>query len=494
MKNILNLNNEEAKEFLLAHSSYINFDMPPYFDFGVLLKKLSTELNGKSITDFYDNGINPSSCEGVNYTFLNNKSGPYDWRPFEIIHPALYVDIVQQITEINNWESIRELFNTFAIGSVECTSIPAVSQTNKSDKAEQISNWWREFEQKSIVFGLEYDYLYETDVTNCYGSIYTHSIPWALHGKDFAKVNRNDLTLLGNNIDKTIQGMSYGQTNGIPQGSILMDFIAEMVLGYADKLLSDKITIRKKHYKILRYRDDYRIFVNSPQIGEEILKNLTEVLYSLGLGLSDGKTKNSNDVVKSSIKEDKYFWLLNRKNYDSIGKQLLVIKKLADKFPNSGSVAIALDELDQKLEKAINGKQPIKENIEVLISIVVAIMYKNPRVYPVATSMLSKLIASIKNTHNQISMIKKIIVKFNRVPNVGHLELWLQRMTLKVVTQIYDEKLCKRVNDPSIEIWNSSWVSKRIRNLIQKTEIIDRDKIEQLDKIIRNKEVSLFNY
>jgi hypothetical protein len=29
-----------------------------------------------------------------------------------------------------------------------------------------------------------------------------------------------------------MQGMNYGQTNGIPQGSVLMDFIAEMVLGF----------------------------------------------------------------------------------------------------------------------------------------------------------------------------------------------------------------------------------------------------------------------
>jgi hypothetical protein len=34
--------------------------------------------------------------------------------------------------------------------------------------------------------------------------------------------------------------MRHGQTNGIPQGSVLMDFIAEMVLGYADTLITKK--------------------------------------------------------------------------------------------------------------------------------------------------------------------------------------------------------------------------------------------------------------
>ena len=44
-----------------------------------------------------------------------------------------------------------------------------------------------------------------------------------------------------------------------------MDFIAEMVLGFADTELSVRIDSEKiKDFRILRYRDDYRIFVNNP--------------------------------------------------------------------------------------------------------------------------------------------------------------------------------------------------------------------------------------
>jgi hypothetical protein len=55
-----------------------------------------------------------------------------------------------------------------------------------------------------------------------------------------------------------MQGMNYGQTNGIPQGSVLMDFIAEMVLGYIDERLSECLD-KNMNYHIIRYRDDYRI-------------------------------------------------------------------------------------------------------------------------------------------------------------------------------------------------------------------------------------------
>ncbi len=37
---------------------------------------------------------------------------------------------------------------------------------------------------------LEFNYIYHTDISNCYSSIYTHSIAWAIHSKDKAKMNR----------------------------------------------------------------------------------------------------------------------------------------------------------------------------------------------------------------------------------------------------------------------------------------------------------------
>ena len=82
----------------------------------------------------------------------------------------------------------------------------------------------------------------------------------ALHTKEIAKSNQNNKELLGNKIDSLIQLMQNGQTNGIPQGSVLMDFIAEIILSYADKLLDEKIKNLNLDYKVIRYRDDYRIF------------------------------------------------------------------------------------------------------------------------------------------------------------------------------------------------------------------------------------------
>ena len=52
---------------------------------------------------------------------------------------------------------------------------------------------------------------------------------------------RKNEDFIGNIIDWRIQDMSNGQTNGIPQGSVLMDFIAEIVLGHADLQLTQRL-------------------------------------------------------------------------------------------------------------------------------------------------------------------------------------------------------------------------------------------------------------
>lgn len=135
-------------------------------------------------------------------------------------------------------------------------------------------------------------------------------------GKSKAKLNIGKGGQLGNEIDKFIQGMQYGQTNGIPQGSALFDFIAEIVLGYADKILSLKLRrIGIEKYRILRYKDDYKIFSNSKQEVERISFLLHEVLAGLNLQLNIKKTHLTEDIISDSIKPDKLYYLSNAPFY-----------------------------------------------------------------------------------------------------------------------------------------------------------------------------------
>jgi len=436
--------------------------------------------------------LKPERLEGVNYKLLSNKNGQYAWRSFQLIHPALYVSLVHKITEKSHWETIIKRFKKFRQESkIECVSLPIQSKNKQSDKEKQVGHWWREVEQKSIELSLDYAYLYHTDITDCYSSIYTHSVVWALHGKKIAKnKQRGDKNLIGNIIDRHLQSMSHGQTNGIPQGSVLMDFIAEMVLGYADKLLTAKLK-NTKDYKIIRYRDDYRIFVNNPQDAEEIIKNLTEVLIDLGLKLNDNKTIKSDNVIWSAIKPDKLYWEISSrmKLSKKIQPELYIINDLSERFPNSGSVNKQL----QKLYRRIEARKKIDENIKVLISIVVDIAFKNPRTYPIITAIISKFFSFLKTEKERKDVVEKIKRKFKRLPNTGHLQIWLQRLTVKIDTTIeYEEILCQKVKDAKVQLWNSDWLSNILKSIINSTEIVDNNKIKKLEPVIGPNEVALF--
>jgi len=500
MKQIIEFTHTEAKTFFLKEESYFSSDLPKYFVFQKLLEEVEKKLNGKLLSDFYGSlitsdgkqkAIYPFNCEKVNYTLLNNKDGKFAWRPLQLIHPAIYISLVQKITEESNWKLIVDKFNKFQTNpQIKCHSIPLQSDNKQSDKAVNVSNWWQSIEQQSIELSLNFDYVLHTDITDCYGSIYTHTIPWALHTKPIAKDKKDDKSLIGNIIDKHLQDMSYGQTNGIPQGSVLMDFIAEMVLGYTDFELSEKIKQANiEDYQIIRYRDDYRIFSNNPQTTELVAKLLTELLIELGMKLNAQKTIVSNNVVLNSIKPDKFYWITAQKRAKNLHEHLLLIHDLSNRFPNSGSVNKTLT----KFFNRIKGIKEYKQNVEVLISILVDITYKNPKTYPIAMAILSKLLSLLEKPETQERILRAIKTKFDKIPNTGHIQLWLQRITIKIDrSKNYNEPLCEKVNNKSIKIWNSDWLNADFQKILNETSIIDEQIIQDIDIVINQTEVQLF--
>lgn len=232
-----------------------------------------------------------------------------------------------------------ERFNDFNKTTILCESIPIKSKDKESSQGQQIKEWWENVEQASLKMGIKYQFVYDADISDCYGSIYTHSISWAIHGIEKSKRKRNPNQLTGNKIDWFIKSMRYGQTNGIPQGSVLMDFIAEIILGYTDELLFESIKkhkIKQKDYKIIRFRDDYKIFTNNQEIGLEILKILSETLSGLGLKLNTSKTKINQDPILASVKEDKIDELFIPQKQKNLTKWMLQIYATTSKHPNSG--------------------------------------------------------------------------------------------------------------------------------------------------------------
>jgi RNA-directed DNA polymerase len=493
MKTILDLNSEEAKAFFLKEESYCSFELPEYFSFQALITSLSKELTGKVLRDC-TTAIKPKDVEGVNYTLLNNKDGKFAWRPFQLIHPALYVFLVQEITQENNWKTIQDRFKVFYANSkIECHSIPVAEENEKPDKQNQIYEWWQKVEQRSLALALEFNHLLHLDITDCYGSLYTHSISWAIHTTEEAKKpeNRDNLAFVGVSIDKHIQAMSYGQTNGIPQGSALMDFIAEIVLGFGDLLLTEELNkLGITEYKIIRYRDDYRIFTNNPQQSSEIAKVLSDVLSRLNFKINSAKTHSTDDLVLGSLKPDKVHWIYNKRKTDNIQQWLIQLYVLGKEYPNSGSLYKEtkhfLDWLQFK-EKSEDGLEI--QSVDVLVSILINLAYNNPRLFALVAASLSFLISKIEDKEIQKETLLKIKTKFSQLPNTSYLNIWLQRLTIKIDPAIsYSGKLCEKVIDRGLPIWNSDWLNVKFKKIVEETEIVKNESIEKMEIIFSEEE------
>lgn len=497
MRLVTNMNSTNAKKFFLKPESYFNFDLPKYFKFNTILDLAVSLTEQKDFMNSIFKGKKdlPKDYENVDYTIIHNKDGKYAWRPFELIHPILYVKLVNDICEEKNWKFIKKRMKELHSNpNIICCSIPGESKNKSKDKKSNILRWWSEYEQKSISLSLEYLLMANTDITNCYPSIYTHSIPWALHTKKISKNNKNSSNYVGNIIDMDIEQLRNGQTNGIPQGSALMDFIAEFVLGYCDELLTNKLkNLNIDDYKILRYRDDYRIFCNNSIDLELILKSLSEILIDLNFKLNPTKTYTTKDIVVKSIKDDKISRFISQNNFEklTLHKQLFLIDKFGKEFPNSGSLVVLLNDVFKNKVESIK-KRP--NSYEQVISIVVDIMYNNPRTYPICVAILSHIFKLLKPTQTK-KYINLIIKKFKNLPNTIYLEIWLQRITIPVDRNIkYTEgSICEKIYNSSVNIWNSDWLKSNIKKQFDENLIIDEEEIKNISIDISKEEVDAFN-
>ncbi|WP_413527615.1 RNA-directed DNA polymerase [Marinilactibacillus psychrotolerans] len=150
--------------------------------------------------------------------------------------------------------------------------------------------------EKRLLFGG--NNLLSLDLSNFYHTLYTHSIPWVVHGKQKSKVNRT--TGFENNLDKIIQHCQYGETYGIPTGSITSRIIAEFYMCHID------LRLHNKGYKYARYVDDIQFPYTIDNQREVFMSDFNALCREYNLVLNDKKTEINkfpfeNDKQKTEI-------------------------------------------------------------------------------------------------------------------------------------------------------------------------------------------------
>jgi hypothetical protein len=128
-------------------------------------------------------------------------------------------------------------------------------------------------------------YLVKADISNCFPSIYTHSIPWALVGKEVSKFNKTDDTKWYNQIDEKCRNIKEAETHGILIGPHASNIISEIILVAVDKELTDL------KYEYIRNIDDYTCYVKTREDAEKFLIDITSELKKYNLVLNHKKTE-----------------------------------------------------------------------------------------------------------------------------------------------------------------------------------------------------------
>jgi hypothetical protein len=198
-------------------------------------------------------------------------------RQLAMPNPIHYYLLAREID--SNWSGLQPFIGGTALSATN----PVIGATGRAIQGARPQDARREL---AVQTRLNNRYVLKTDITRFYHSIYTHSIPWALHTKSAAKSNRS-MSLLGNRLDYLLRSGQDGQTVGIPIGPDASLVIAEVLMQACDReLLASNPGIRGH-----RLIDDYELGFRNRTDAEATYHILERILTGYELALNPKKTE-----------------------------------------------------------------------------------------------------------------------------------------------------------------------------------------------------------
>lgn len=200
-------------------------------------------------------------------------------RQFSILNPISYFYLSKEIA--NHWSDIKK-----HLRKSKCSVSNLVFDWD-GDRTFLRPNF-NAFSGKMKELSLEHPYLLKSDISRYYHSIYTHAIPWALHTKASAKMNRSSKQL-GNRLDTLVRNGQDGQTIGLPVGPDTSRVLAE-ILGVA---VDEMVCQRDKRLKnsLVRFVDDITAGAQNAEDAERIRNSIRKVLHAFQLEINEEKTE-----------------------------------------------------------------------------------------------------------------------------------------------------------------------------------------------------------
>lgn len=258
-----------------------------------------------------------NSCKVcIPYTYNINKDSD-DYRTLNIPHPGMSKDVVELYKNFDviiskscskSSFSIRAPHNIarwFLIGRGQKITdyyIEQISENNIYASSyfvyKHFSHLYKFFESKQFsLLESRFSFMVRLDISKFFPSIYTHSISWALRGKNETKrllfQHRKDKDSFSNFFDTLMQNLNYKETNGIIIGPELSRIFSEIILQTIDcsiqSSLQEENLKYNKDFFCCRYIDDYYFFYNNETILELFEQTLKIELAKYKLYLNPKK-------------------------------------------------------------------------------------------------------------------------------------------------------------------------------------------------------------
>lgn len=240
-------------------------ELPPIFTTRNLVPAVAEKLLAM--------GCRQGGYDHVEYSLTRYNNVP---RLLSIPHPLAYVHLAKCIKD--NWPAIEQ------------SSASSVSQISpyKHQDGRLISMNYGDFDSIDEILIQGPRYRVHADISNCFNSIYTHAIPWALvgHKEAKSKAGRAYTNEWFNLLDTCQRMVKRNETNGVPIGPATSNIVVECILSKVDKIL-----IEKYDYKYQRFIDDYTCYCFDHEQAEQFIRDLRNELHKYKLDLNLTKTK-----------------------------------------------------------------------------------------------------------------------------------------------------------------------------------------------------------
>lgn len=332
---------EQLYEGLLAH--------------GMFAEKLPPIFTSEPFFDYCNNlrhNFSESEKQFVYYESIRNINTP---RSLGIPNPMGYQRLCRCLAD--NWDKLQQHFASNTRGQTHKASrIHLRKLANQKCLFAMNYNNWRIDDSPEPELLLGKRYFVSADISNCFPSIYTHSLPWGLIGKCHAKMNRNK-TEWFNKIDHCCQQIKTGETHGLLIGPHASNLLSELILTVVDKNLYDR------GWRFVRWIDDYNCYVSSYEAGQQFLVDLSEELRHFDLSLNHKKTS----IQELPIPREK-LWKRNINSISLITKHGKVDFKVTQSFLDSAVELMRNNNMDSAvLNYAIKtlSSQPLTDNAKI---------------------------------------------------------------------------------------------------------------------------------